>query len=412
MRFFTLATVILLSCLALRAQTDDVGKSTHKTPRPKPSTPVKPKVVKPRPAPATKGSGKPVKAPIRPTSASLTISVTEAEAEIFLLDKEGNTAFDVDSQITAAENEPFLVESLKAGSYELVVRKSGYSEYRSQLSIAAGKANNVSVRLKATSAFLTISGSIDGATIEIEGVGSFQGALTRFQLNPGKYNITIKKVGYLIDKRVVDLAFVGQEVTLIPILNQIPISDMIAEAQLALNNSNNDRAVELGTQILEIEPGNGKANLIIGMAYFKSERREGTPFFIAAIRSGQTVSLPVRIFNKDKRLQLPEGEITVDRNILYLRSAGRDNLNFAVSKQNVSKLTIKTDDKNISYVMLEGTGDVNGKKADRTIRLYPLRVLITADGKSTFCSGKSGSNCSLETESLYDLIVQWQSGLR
>jgi hypothetical protein len=266
--------------------------------------------------------------------------------------------------------------------------------------------------LKATSAFLTISGSIDGATIEIEGVGSFQRALIRYQLDPGKYNITIKKVGYVTDKRVVDLTFVGQEVILIPILKQIPISEMIADAQLALERNDHDRAIELSTQILEIEPGNAKANLILGNAYLRSEKRGGTQFFIAAIRSGQNVSLPIRIFGKDKRIQLPDGDITIDRNTLYIRSPGRDSLNFTISKQNLSKVTIKTDDKNISYLMLEGTGDVNGKKADRTLRLYPLRVLVTADGKSTFCSGKNGSNCSFETESLYDLIIQWRTALR
>lgn len=412
MRFYTLAAVLLISCIISLAQTDDAGKTPSKGSKPKGSAPVRPKIVKPAPKSAPRAGGKRTNGPAKSVLGTLTITVNEPEAEIFLLDAAGNSAFDVDSQITGTGREPFLIDDLKVGSYNLVVRKTGFAEHRQRLTIAAGKASIANVDLTATTAFLTVSGAMDGSTVEIEGIGSYQGTLTRFQLHPGKYNITIQKRGYLTDKHVVELGFMGQEITIIPNLRPIPVSEMIAEAQLALDRNDNDRAVELIRQVLEIEPSNGKANLIIGKAYFQIETRGGSQYLIAALRSGQTVSLPVRIFNKDTRLQLPEGEITLDRNILYLRSTGRNDLNFTISKQNLAKATIKLDDKQIPYLIFEGTGDVNGKKADRVIRLYSVYTLVTADGRNTFCSKKGASNCGFETEGLYDLIVQWQSALR
>lgn len=411
MRFYTLAAVLLFSCIISLAQTDDVGKTPSKGPKPKGSAPVRPKIVKPVPKSAPRGGGKPIKGPAKSVPGTLTIAVNEPECEVFLLDAAGNNALEVDSQVTGTERAALVIDDIKGGSYTLVVRKPGFAEHRQRLAIAAGKANVVNIDLRAITAFLTISGSIDGAVIEIEGVGSYKGALTRFQLHPGKYNITIQKRGYLTEKHVVELGYMGQEITIIPNLRLVPIAEIIAEAQNALERNDNERAVELSKDVLEIEPGNGKANLILGKAYFQLETRDGSRYLIAALRSGQTVSLPVRIYNKDKRLQLPDGEIMLDRNILYVRSSGRNDLNFTISKQNISKPAIKLDDKQIPFLYFEGTGDVNGKKADRVIRLYSPHTLVTADGRGTFCSRKGASNCGFETESLYDLIVQWQSAM-
>lgn len=150
--------------------------------------------------------------------ASVNISVSEPEAEVFLTDRAGKNIFDAGSRVTDSDKAPIVLDNIRSGVYTLVVRKPGYAEHRQALTVASGKPNNVNVGLIATTAFLTVSGKLTGAEITIDGHGTFQGELHRFQLQPGTYRITIKKKGFATAEYTATLGFLGQEAVIIPSL--------------------------------------------------------------------------------------------------------------------------------------------------------------------------------------------------
>ncbi len=153
--------------------------------------------------------------------ATVSISVSEPEAEVFLSDRSGKSVFETGSSVTGADKAPIVLDNIRSGVYTLVVRKPGYAEHRQVLTVSAGKPNYVNVGLIATTAFLTVSGKLAGAVITIEGHGTFKGELRRFQLPPGTYRVTVEKKGFATAEYTATLGFLGQEVVLIPSLRPI-----------------------------------------------------------------------------------------------------------------------------------------------------------------------------------------------
>lgn len=197
---------------------DGSGRSTAPGQNPMtPSPQIKKKRVKVKAKPVrSSGSGA-----VSQGNADVTISVSEPEAEVFLTDRSGKSIFEEDSRVTDAGKTPIVLDSIRSGVYTLVVRKPGYSEHRQSLTVTAGKPNNVNVGLIATTAFLTVSGKLAGAEITIDGHGTFQGELRRFQLPPGTYRITIKKKGFATAEYTTTLSFLGQESVIIPSLRPL-----------------------------------------------------------------------------------------------------------------------------------------------------------------------------------------------
>jgi len=417
-RILTLLTLSLFLYTTVSALQGGGGESTRTKPaskttvRTKPAS--KPKVARPgKPSGTIKGSGTKRGPSSQPKSAPVTISVSEAEAEVFLTDRNGKSLFETDSQFTNADKTPITIDNLIAGTYILVVRKAGYFEERRAITIVAGKPINLPVNLRASTAFLTISGNSEGATIDVENLGTFQGELHRQQVKPGTYRIKISKKGYISDSHVVELKLLGEESTVIFSLRPIPIASLLADAEIALREKNLDRAIEILSQILEIEPNNSKGNLLMGKTYFQKAQSGAGTFLITAIRLGETVLLPVRLYNKDRK-ELVAGDLLIDRNYVQIKFSDRADLNFSIFKPEMTGLLKSPDNQNITNITYRGKGDSNGKKADRKITIYSQQAALRADRSEVFCPQTSGGvyRCNSEADSLYDLIFGWQTQLR
>lgn len=194
-RILILLFLSLPFCFAANAFQGGGGEST-KSPKAtssiKADAAAKPRIRKP----SGKKSGTNRGAFSQPKSALVTIAVSEPGAEIFLTDRNGKSVLGANSKFTSGDKNPITLDKLDAGRYKLVVRKDGYGEEHRSLAIVGGRSHNITINLRASVGFLTLSGNLEGATIEIEGVGTFQGLLTRQNIKPGTYQIRIKKNGY------------------------------------------------------------------------------------------------------------------------------------------------------------------------------------------------------------------------
>ena len=95
-------------------------------------------------------------------------------------------------------------KSLMAGDYSIALKKEGYFEQRFTQTVIKGKTNRIKKPLEAKKGTLNISSNPSGATIKLNGksVGSTPFVKT---INIGRYDLTIKKRGYVNHKTIVKI---------------------------------------------------------------------------------------------------------------------------------------------------------------------------------------------------------------
>lgn len=401
-----LATILGFAAAAAGyAQTDSAGKQ-RSAPARKPAA--KPKAKKPakKPKPAAQIPVKPTSTgPGRSTNASLTISVSEPETEIFLADSSGKNVFETPSRVSAADRSPLKVDELGAGTYKLIVRKPGYTIEARDVTLEAGKAVNAEFILQPVSAFLTVTGA-DGVTIEVEGVGAFVGGFTRRLIEPRSYNIRMTRKGYRTKTQTV-AASLGKETVVAADLVQVPVAQLLNEAASALSSQDADRAMNAAKEVLDAEPENPRANLLMGQGAFLKSQTGAAIFLINALRGGETVTLPIRLYSRARTLQVPDGELALDQNELRLTSASRPEVNFKINRDEVRELAKRSEDPAVAYVTFKGKGDANGNKVDRTVRIYSPSAAISS-GKIS-CSSSVENRCVRDVDNLSDVISSWQT---
>lgn len=423
-QIFCVCIILLISTMAF-AQTDDAGvKTTTKTttkPTPKTSTTKKktttPKTstnsTKPRPKTTVITKPKNKKTPAKIIYASLTLSVSEPESEIFLSNDDGNVFEGQDSALTD-ENGVFEINDVPVGSYTLTVRKNGFFDDERRISIIGGKVNSFSISLRPSAAFLSVSTNIEGTSVEIENVGEYQNSVENLLLAPGTYRVSVYKKGYISDTKSVSINTAGQKGELTFILNPLPVQELLSTAADALLRNDPNTALRNSKRVLTVQPENAKANLLGGLAYFKgSNPSDGVLLLSRAISYGETVSLPVRIFNKEKgNLQLIAGNLIFGRNSLEFNSANRPELNFLTSQTQFTEIFEKFDEFGIKHISINAKGDFNGKADRRTKLIYSEQTVVRASKKELLCQNCTANSCpcQLEETALYDLINRWRNG--
>jgi len=401
-----LATILgLVVAASGYSQTDSAGKQ-RSAPARKPAVKPKAKRPAPKPKPAAQVPIKPKSTgPERQTDGSLTISVSEPETEIFLADGSGKNLFETPSRLSPPDGSPLKIEQLGAGTYKVIVRKPGYAVEARSVAIEAGKAVNTEFILQPVSAFLTVTGA-DGVTIEVEGVGAFVGGFTRRLIEPRSYNIRMTRKGYRTKTQTVSTSL-GKETVVAADLSPVPVAQLLEEAASALVSQNADRALDAAKEVLDAEPDNPKANLLMGQAAFQKSLPGAAVFLVNALRGGETVTLPVRLYSRARGLQIPEGVIELDQNEMRLTSASRTELNFKIARNEVKELAKRSDDPTVTYVTFKGKGEANGSKVDRTIRIYSPSAAISS-GKIS-CSTSVENRCDRDVDNLSGVISAWQT---
>lgn len=376
-----------------------------------PSAPATPasKARKPKP----KTNPKPNASPRSKRSASgpgtIELIISESDSEVFITTMAGLALFDGEPQISPGAGTPLLAEDLDAGAYTLVIRKPNFFEERRHVTVYAGKAAKVTVILRPSTAFLTVTANVDNPEIEIKGIGVFKERLSRSPVKPGTYEITVRRHGYIDETKQVILPEPGLETSLSFTLRPIPVAEMLAAAERHLAQRDPEKAVALVSEVLTLDPAHTKANLIKGRGLYMMGSSEATNYLLRAVQNGEFVTIKVRVYTKSKAVGVIAGDLTFDRSVMSFLSNTRPDLNFAISKSQISEMTRKVDERNISYISFRGKGSFDGRKAERKVVVYS--EVVALKGNETFCPSPAGGvlKCDSDAANIFALIAGWQS---
>lgn len=341
---------------------------------------------------------------------SLNLQVDQPESEIFL---SGGNIVEGGSYFTEADGSPFIVDELEAATYKLIVRKNGYFDESRQIYIIGGKTNSHIIKLRPSKAFLSVTTNITDAEIEVENLGTFRGEIDRVLISPGTYQIHVRKQGFISGVKSVTIASLGETRSVAFELKPFPIDSIIAEASTRLAAGDYQTARELSDQVLAAMPSNAKANLIRGTADYYSQLG-GEDHLVTALRLGETVKLQVRLYNKDGgKLQLPAGELILEKHYILFKSSSHPHLNFSIFKPDLSDIGTYNAN-NMLYLGLKGKGDFNGKRTERKIEIYSRSAAVSANGKGLLCTRCANSDCSCpkDAAALYKIVLNWKTNLR
>ena len=85
---------------------------------------------------------------------------------------------------------------ISVGSHTLVLKKSGYSDYSSSVTVTPGNSTSVSVTLSATPGSISVRSTPPGATILLDGLTKGVTPADLTGISTGKHTLVLKKSGY------------------------------------------------------------------------------------------------------------------------------------------------------------------------------------------------------------------------
>lgn len=407
LKTLAISSAVVLLALASFAQTDSAGTGSTKPAvkkkppakaKPSPKADTRPKVEKPKPT-----AKKPTV--VKPVLSTLTIAVNEPGSRISVV--EGTNAL-VGDVAMAADGSDYVLDDLKPGNYDLIVKKAGFVDHRERVTIA-GKAIRREIRLQPAMAYLNLSvPGVPDASIEIAGVGKFTGSVVRRPLRLGTYSAIVSRKGYVTATEQITLAAHNAELNRVVTLRKVPVSTLIAEAEAAMANSDLSTAESRLTDALETEPENAKANLLLGTLLHEKGESGAVSYFFKAIQGGETVTLDVHAYLDDRLLV---AKMRLDKSYLKIEFPDAANVqrNASFLKTEFRDVEFRTDKQNPRFARIRGrAADNRNRKSDRTIGLYSTKVLL--NGKTPTCRATDGaSRCDNDASMFHDLIGGWQS---
>lgn len=296
----------------------------------------------------------------------------------------------------------------------MTVRKDGFYEEERNIYVSGGKSNIVSFKLKPSTSVLSVNTDVEGAIIEIENIGNYENRVQNLFVNPGNYRVSVYKNGYVSQTKNVSIKAAGQKENLSFTLNPVPVQELLTSAENAFNQGDYQNAARFAKKVLVVQPNNAGANLLAGFACFKSCKnpQDGIFFLSRAVGYGETVSLPVRVFDKEKgKLQLIAGNLIFGKNGLQFSTPDKPSLNFSTSQNQIIELVEKTDEFGISYINLKAKGTFNGKNGKETVRIYSQTANVSASRKELMCPSCTANNClcKFEEQAIFELTNRWRT---
>ncbi|HEX8247506.1 MAG TPA: PEGA domain-containing protein [Pyrinomonadaceae bacterium] len=338
-----------------------------------------------------------------PANGTLIVRVNQPGSEVFLSDQTGNVFEDRDFALTEVDGS-LTIDELNSGSYVLTVRKAGFRDEQRQITLTGGKKTSVSVNLVAVAGILSINAAPSGTNIEIEGLGNFVGSRENLIVQPGKYRVYFNRSGYEPELREIAVERAGERVALDVVLKPLDVNKLLAAAQSHFIQKDFPAAFRAARQILAIQPENVSVNSLFADILFNSSRPgDSVPFYVRAISAGQSMLVPVKIYNKEKGAEvLVLGSLIFNQSTIQFSGAHRSDLNFNVALSEAGELSLETDSAGVIYVSFKARGLFGGKAERKTLRIYSRQAFVKAGGKSgLFCANAS---CKGETETIKQIL--------
>lgn len=420
--YFSICLILLASTLNV-AQTDDSGvKKTSAAKRnqnkitpkktPQPITPKNfPTPTVKKPETRSPKANKPPTPKIQ--FAGLSVTVSEPESEIFIFTQKGSALADSKPHFTD-EYGVLQYNKFPVGTYTLTVRKDGFLTERRTIDVKAGVINEFSITLRPEFISFSVSTVPRDARIEIENIGEFDNQINNLRLKPGTYRLHIFKDGFERETQEVTLGS-GEPQNLTVILRRISPEKLFPQAQAAFDAQNYDKSAELARKILDGDSGNAKANLLLGKSLFNLPGSGDAFTYLArAVSGGETVSLPVRLYNKEKGdLQLLPGNLIIKRNTVEYQGTHGVNSGFIVMRGKNDRVSRKTDNFGLWYFELNVEGNFNGRRDRRAVRIYSDDVVVVATRDQLVCSSCRTGECLCQSKNhnIFQLLENWRRGL-
>lgn len=407
--------IVVLVCFAgfshqsIAAQTDEAGTAPRSTPKkkspPKLPTPSSPtKKTPPRTSPKSGSSA-------ASKLGTISIAVNESDTEIFLDRADGGDLSEEPAFVSPGAPQ---TRRLRPGVYIVTARKDGFGEVKQSVTVTAGSVARVSVTMRSTMAWLTVTTNVLDAKIEIEGVGEFEGEVRNLALAPGSYKVTAKRLGYITQSKSVTLAQAGIGGTATIYLPPVPIDAMLAEASRKIDAGDHQGALALAEQVLAVDPEHATANYTAGLACLSMGDARSSDHFLRSIRAGNTIGISATLLVKSGGgSALEKISLMLDRNYVYIRAESRPEHSFRLFKPDLVSLATKLDRYSQPYIELEGRGDANGRRDKRELLIYSQLTLLRPNRKDTFCSTRPSSrSCLTDVNAIHRLLIDWQIRLR
>jgi hypothetical protein len=268
-----------------------------------------------RPATAT--------APTPPTPARLGVRTSPADS---LVEFDGTALGPPDA------NGFLRVPPSTVGQHTLVVRRSGYYEYRRVLTLAAGLNDTIEVTLPPQPGHLNVTPQPSGANINVLGQGNFNGSVNELELVHGNYHMSISKLGYVPVEQDVTIA-PGSSSNVVLTLIALPPSELIAGADAAYRAEQYEQAITLGEMAFPDAASNSRLNFLLGMSYVRRNDLESSMRYLRqAVLLGENITFNVKHLHKLKKGEgLCQGQLVLRSNTLEFRSGENPSENFLVS---------------------------------------------------------------------------------
>jgi hypothetical protein len=227
---------------------------------------------------------------------------------------------------------------VQPGKHEIVVRKSRHREERRDLTIAAGSERSVEVMLTLLPGTLSVSSNVADAEVRVGSSKVYTGRVDGLELAPGRYEVTVSKLGYRAYAGTVNLE-AGGSARIDAALEPLAPKALVALAEDEFVGEHYDRVVALCEMVLAEKPNRPRANLLLGASYLRTGRSaDSVAPLLKAVEGGERVAAPVH----QRRATLGTGQapglLILGRNEVTFRSPDDPGLDFAVQLRGVRRV--------------------------------------------------------------------------
>jgi hypothetical protein len=334
----------------------------------------------------------------------LSIVVNEGGSRIFLSRPETG----LETELTSgSSNAPSLiVRTLPTGGYKILAKKEGYFDEIRNVDILPDKRRKVVLNLRPQMALLTVNTNLADSEIDISGLGKFAGSLKKQFVRPGVYRVAVQRRGYVSQTATVELKSAGREQNISIVLQPLRIDSMLSLAAEKLGRNDFATATALTNDVLLLNPQHAKANLLYGEIAYKRGDLLATSFLMKAIRNGETMALPVKIFENEK---LVDVEFRVDREAFSVRSTVRVDLNFSIHRADILEIRRSLDPAFMNYIVVKGRSDFHGRPIEPHLNIYSPLTAIIGEPHVPFCEADAAGSrsCTSDTDILHKIISEW-----
>jgi hypothetical protein len=158
---------------------------------------------------------------------------------------------------TSKGTTPATLSGISTGTHTLVIKKTGYTDYQTSVTVSAGKTVSVAATLQALTASgsISVSSSPTGATILLDGTSKGTTPATLSGISTGTHTLVIKKTGYNDYKTSVTVS-AGKTVSVAATLTVNP-APRLSDPNIVV------KTVRVGTSTIEISYPNTVSPILL-----------------------------------------------------------------------------------------------------------------------------------------------------